>query len=206
MSWLTEQIGLLRDFLRTDFRRVALLCALGLLGAAVLGFAAAAMAPEMVENIWQTMVAQLETEVLDEEGNISVFALLTNNWMAMLVVTLYGFVPFLFLPLLALCSNGALIGMLAETYHVSGLSPLAFAAGILPHGIFELPALVLSIACGVYLCRNMCWIVTRSPNRVPQVELLSDLLRVLLLIVLPLTLAAAVIECYVTPAIMEMFL
>ena len=79
-------------------------------------------------------------------------------------------------------------------------------AGILPHGIFELPALVLSIACGVYLCRNMCRLVTSSPRRVPMVALLGDLLRVLVVLVAPMTVAAAFIECYVTPVIMGLFL
>lgn len=78
-------------------------------------------------------------------------------------------------------------------------------AGLLPHGIFELPAMVLSIACGVQLCRNMCLLVTSSPRRVPMVELLGDLLRVMVLLVAPMTVAAALIECYVTPAVMWLF-
>ena len=65
---------------------------------------------------------------------------------------------------------------------------------------------MLSISCGVCLCRNMCRIVTRDERRVPLVELLGDLLRVLLLMVLPLTVLAAVMECYVTPVVMGLFL
>ena len=81
-----------------------------------------------------------------------------------------------------------------------------YLAGILPHGIFELPALLISAACGVCLCRNMSRLVTSSPKRVPMVELLSDLLRVMLLIVLPMTVAAAFIEAYVTPLVMSLFM
>ena len=39
-----------------------------------------------------------------------------------------------------------------------------------------------------------------------MVELLSDLLRVMLLVVLPLTVLAAVMECYVTPVVMGLFM
>ena len=39
-----------------------------------------------------------------------------------------------------------------------------------------------------------------------MVELLSDLLRVMLLIVLPMTVAAAFIEAYVTPLVMSLFM
>ena len=63
-----------------------------------------------------------------------------------------------------------------------------------------------AVACGFCLCKNMCRIVTSSSQRVPLVELASDLLRVLLLIVLPLTVLAAVMERYVTPVVMGLFL
>ena len=36
--------------------------------------------------------------IMDSDGNISPFGLLTNNWTAMLLAVVYGFVPFLFLP------------------------------------------------------------------------------------------------------------
>ena len=100
----------------------------------------------------------------------------------------------------------SLLGMMAVIYLANDLSLAAYLAGILPHGIFELPALVLSISCGVCLCRNMCRLVTGSDRRIPMVELLSDLLRVMLLVVLPLTVLAAVMECYVTPVVMGLFM
>ena len=82
----------------------------------------------------------------------------------------------------------------------------AYLAGILPHGVFELTALVFSIACGVHLCRNMCHLVTSHPDRTPLPAVLEDLLRVLVMVVAPLTVAAAFVECYVTPVIMGLFL
>jgi len=207
MNWLTEQFGLLRDFLRTDFRRTPLYCVLGMAAAAVLGGALAAMEPEAVMEIMDLFMEQVQKAgVIDETGNMSVFSLLTNNWMAMLLSALYGFIPFLFLPVFSLLTNGSLLGMMAVVYLANDMPFAAYLAGLLPHGIFELPALVLSISCGVCLCRNMCRIVTRDDRRISLVELLGDLLRVMLLIVLPLTVLAAVIECYVTPLVMGLFL
>ena len=175
--------------------------------AAVLGVALTAMEPEVVEDIMNGFMRQIqEAGVIDETGNLSVFAMLTNNWMAMLFSALYGFIPFLFLPLFSLLANGSLLGMMAVIYLANDLSLAAYLAGILPHGIFELPALVLSISCGVCLCGNMCRLVTGSDRRIPMVELLSDLLRVMLLVVLPLTVLAAVMECYVTPVVMGLFM
>jgi len=207
MRWLIEQFGLLREFLRSDFRRMLLYCTMGMAAAVVLGAALTAMEPEAVADIMASFMKQIqEAGVINEAGDMSVFALLTNNWMAMLLSTLYGFIPFLFLPMFSLLANGSLLGMMAAIYLSSDFSFAAYLAGILPHGIFELPALVLSISSGLCLCRNMCRIVTGNDQRTPLVELLSDLLRVLLLIVLPLTALAAVMECYVTPVVMGLFM
>ena len=91
------------------------------------------------------------------------------------------------------------------------LAAVAFGAGLylaalLPHGIFELAALVLAAACGVYLCRNIGRLVTNSPKKIPAVELLTDLLRVLVMVIAPLTAAAAFIESYITPVIASLFM
>ena len=205
MSWLGEQVALLRAFLRTDYRRMLGFCALGMLGAVVLGTVIGLAAPEVVLKTLDAFMAQMEqTGVVDEGGNFSVFVLLMNNWRAMLLSAAYGFIPFLFLPLVSLLTNGLLLGLLASLFLSSG-ALLPYLAGILPHGIFEIPAIVLSIACGMLLCRNMCRLVTGSPKRQPMVELLGDLLRVILLLVMPLTVAAAVVECYVTPLAMGLF-
>ena len=207
MSWLKEQTGLLGGFLRADFRGVLRLCALTLALSALVGFAIAYAAPEVVDKVLEAFMNQIqEAGVVDETGELSVFALLMNNWRAMLLSAAYGFIPFLFLPVFSLLSNGALLGVTAAVYVSNEMSLVLLLAGILPHGIFELPALVLSIACGVYLCGNMCRLVTSSPRRAPMVELLGDLLRVLVLLVAPMTVAAAFIECYVTPVIMGLFL
>ena len=207
MSMLHEHVRLLGQFLRTDFKKIAFLCALAMLAAIVLGFALGALSPETVDMaLTQFMDMVEEAGIMDSAGNISPFGLLTNNWTAMLTAALYGFVPFLFLPLLSIAVNGLLMGLLAAWYHSNGISLGLYLAGILPHGIFELPALLLSAACGVCLCRNMCRLVVSSPKRTPMVELLCDLLRVMLLIVLPMTVAAAFIEAYVTPVVMALFM
>ena len=207
MSALKEQLHLLGQFLRSDFKKVLLGCALAMAGAILLGAVLGFLSPEAVNMVLEQFMAMVEEAgVMDSAGNLSPFGLLTNNWTAMLVSVVYGFVPFLFLPVLTLVSNGALVGLMAAWYQSSGLSLGLFLAGTLPHGVFELPALIIASACGVCLCRNMCRLVTSSPNRLPMVELLSDLLRVLLLVVMPMTVAAAFIEAYVTPVVMALFM
>ena len=83
---------------------------------------------------------------------------------------------------------------------------LLYFAGLLPHGVFELTALVLSIACGIHLCISLNRMILKSSRHVPMVETLSDLLRVMLLLVAPMTIAAAIIEAYITPIVMSLFM
>ena len=188
MKWLNEQGSLLKDFLTGGFRRT-----LGMLLTVLLGVGIGLLVPEQAAQTMNTFMEQAaQSGVVNEEGEMSVFALLMNNWRAMLISAAYGFVPFLFLPAISLV--------------VRGMSLLAYLTGIVPHGVFEIPALIFSIACGVHLCRAMNQLVTSHPDRAPLPAVLEDLLRVLVMVVAPLTVAAAFTECYVTPVIMSLFL
>ena len=207
MNWLKEQAVLLWDFLKGDFRRTLGGCVLGMLLAVVLGVGIGLLFPQRAYDAVSAFMDQIaDSGVIDEAGEMSVFALLLNNWRAMLVSALYGLAPFLYLPLISLLTNGLLLGVMFGLYQANGMSLLTLIAGLLPHGVFELPALVFSIACGVRLCRNMCLLVTGSPQRTPFQALAEDLLRVLVLVIAPLTVAAAFVECYVTPIVMGWFL
>ena len=66
--------------------------------------------------------------IVQEDGSFNVLALFTNNLRAMVLGVLYGFIPFLYLPALALGVNAAILGMLASL--IDG-QWLLLAAGIL---------------------------------------------------------------------------
>lgn len=207
MSALREQYSLLRNFLRTGFKRIIIMCTLGMLAAGISGALVALIYPDVIATTLESFSTMVEDAgIMNDDGTISVFALLFNNWSAMLMSAAYGLIPFIFLPMISLITNGFILGVFGILYVQNGFGLAAYLAGILPHGIFELPALVLSIACGVYLCINMNRRILGSIQKIPMVELLSDLLRVLLLLVAPMVVAAAFIECYITPLILNLFL
>ena len=146
MKWLNEQGSLLRKFLAGGFRRTLGYCALGFVATLLLGAGIGMALPEEAARMMNDFMEQAaQSGVVTEEGELSVFALLMNNWRAMLISAAYGFVPFLFLPVISLVTNGALLGMLAALFVSQGTSLLVYLAGILPHGIFEIPALVFSL-------------------------------------------------------------
>lgn len=207
MRGLREQYRLLRDFWRHGFGRMVGICAVGMCVLLLLGLGVGLVSPDVIETVLSSFLADIEESgVIGEDGSISVFALLFNNWWAMLLSAAYGLIPFLFLPVLSLATNSVLLGLFAALYFNNGLGLSAYLAGILPHGIFELPALMLSIACGLYLCLNINRQILASPRKLPMVELLSGLLRVLLLLVAPLVVIAAFVECYITPLVLALFL
>jgi len=106
-------------------------------------------------------------DLTDGAGNLSPLLLLANNLRAYAVTMLYGLIPFVRLPALALGVNAVLLGGLAACYAATDTTMLLYAASLLPHGIFELPALILAFSMGLYICGHL----TRRCRRDPAVQL-----------------------------------
>ncbi|MEK6945347.1 MAG: stage II sporulation protein M [Nanoarchaeota archaeon] len=91
-------------------------------------------------------------------------------------------------PLISLLFNGYILGFVAAiSVKVGGVGVLW---KILPHGIFELPAVFISLGLGIKLGSYLFIHKNKSSFR----EWLIDSLRVFLLIVFPLLVIAAIIE------------
>lgn len=76
-------------------------------------------------------------------------------------------------------------------WYTQGQNPTVFLA-IVPHGIFELPAFLLSAAIGLRLGRE---VLKRKGERHLKKELWNGL-RMYLILILPLLLIAALIESF----------
>ena len=133
---------------------------------------------------------------------LSVPSILFNNIRATTLMFLGGLVSFGVLGIIFYLINVSLIGGVMSLFAYLGISPfLVFTAGLLPHGIFEIPALMLS---GAAVLRMSVALVTpqlgRSLGEV-VIEQLADWAKVFLGVVVPLLVVAAFIETYVTPVI-----
>jgi stage II sporulation protein M len=85
----------------------------------------------------------------------------------------------------------------------AGMDPIkSIIFGILPHGVFELPGLFISIALGFYLCRYMTRALFRRKQEQTLLEILNAVAKGYVTVVLPLLTIASVIECFVTPELM----
>lgn len=140
-----------------------------------------------------------------ENGSISALALFFNNIEVSAFIMLYGLIPFVQLTALALGVNAMFLGVMAAWYAAEGVSPLAYFAALLPHGIFELPALFLAFGTGLYICGQLTRRCRKDPDACSLWMCLTLASRMLLSVLVPMLAAAAVIEAYVTPAIAAHF-
>ena len=199
---MKKQLRALGDFWREEYGRWVGMTAVAFLVLVVLSYIAGRLFPEIPAAIltyFNEVVA--DSGIVRDDGSFSALALFGNNLRAMVLSTLYGFIPFLYLPALSMGVNAILLGMVASS--VNG-QWLLLAAGILPHGICELPALCLSLAAGLCLCQNINRYIRKNEKGIMK-PLLLNILRVTGLVVIPLLVVAAIMESYVTPAVMQLF-
>lgn len=199
---MKKQLRALGGFWREEYGRWVGMTAIAFLVLVVLSYIAGRLFPEIPATVltyFNEVVA--DSGIVRDDGSFSALALFGNNLRAMVLSTLYGFIPFLYLPALSMGVNAILLGMVASS--VNG-QWLLLAAGILPHGIFELPALCLSLAAGLCLCQNINRYIRKNEKGIIT-PLLLNILRVTGLVVIPLLVVAAIMESYVTPAVMQLF-
>ena len=205
MNWLKQQHRALWRFYREELGEALLITAAAFVIIALLSFALGIFnrnIPEFVVNYFQQL---LESNDIVTEDGIDLLALFGNNLRACGVSILYGFIPFLYLTALALGTNALILGVFAAYFLNNGASLAVYFAGILPHGIFELSALLLAFSAGFLLCRRTTQYVRKNTKGVMK-PLLLNLLRMFLMHILPLLVVAAVAEVYVTPHVMALFM
>ena len=142
--------------------------------------------------------------MVENDGSISWSKLMLNNVFACAQAVGMGIVPLLFMPVFVLLSNSIITGaVLGLSMAEAGMDPIkSIVFGILPHGIFELTGLFLSIALGFYLCKYMTRALFRRKNEQTLLDVLNAVAKAYVTIVLPLIVLASLIECYVTPGLM----
>lgn len=134
------------------------------------------------------------------EINLSFSMIWGHNLQAILVILLLGLFSFGVLGAMIYLLNMGIIGGFIALIQAMGGSPWSVTAlGILPHGIFEIPALILTSAAilniGIIL-------VTPRPQKTlgeVLIESIADWMKIGVGLVLPLLTLAAAIETWITP-------
>lgn len=134
---------------------------------------------------------------------IGIAILFFNNLLSSLYVVLLGII--LGLPsLLGLFTNGAFLGTVMSSLSHEGISALTFVSlGVLPHGIFELPAFFLAAAFGLKLGFHTIFPLPQKKRGESIIFIWKEFWSILPL-VLNLLILAAVIEILITPHLLNM--
>lgn len=123
-----------------------------------------------------------------------------GSFMALIFGLGFGIVPFLFV-----AANGIVLGILVE-FFLKKQGVIFVIAAILPHGIIELPMVIISVGIGFRL-GHAAYFSTRHQKTIQ--ELLNELKQGVIFyfkIVVPMLLLAAIVESYITPLFIQGFI
>jgi uncharacterized membrane protein SpoIIM required for sporulation len=201
-----------KDWFSIEIRRVFQRLALPALIVGLLMVAATAIGASQ-SRLLPLPAAALEQESLYQqfkEGmqNMPFFSISTvptiwlHNLRALALATVMGIFSFGVLGILVIMLPLFIIGFFAWAVASSGFSPWLFLVGfILPHGLLELPALIIAGAAILRLGATL--IAPAHGKTIGEAWLvaLADWLKAMLLVVAPLLLGAAILEVFVTPRI-----
>lgn len=148
-----------------------------------LGYFFPSIAQAQVENIIKQLISQTQGKSFFG----LMFFIIENNISTAFLGVILGILFGIF-PVVSSILNGYIIGFVLEkSVAVSGYAVILM---LFPHGIFELPALIISLAMGMRLGT----FIFRKNRKQDFFYNFENALRVFLLIVIPLLLIAGVIE------------
>ena len=153
--------------------------------------------------IGEDLMKIFEKEVADQikgKDTAEIFVHLFFNNLEACILLFLGGASFGILTIFIISLNGVLIGAIMEIVRKD--HSVAFvAAAILPHGIFEIPAFILSGALGIMLAQSLIaeWYFGTDTNTDAQ-----KFARLFILYALPLIAIAAFIEAFITPIVIHL--
>ncbi len=180
--------------------------------------------PDLAEQKLMELAQKLLEKIPLARGRLVMFvAILINNTVAATLVLLSGLIPFLFLPGLGIVINAVGMGILTSVLvHKGAALGNILLFGLAPHGIFEIPAFLYACTLGLgltlWLVRfilqelignpgNRKLFLLESPSAVESFAwVVKRTIRTWLLVLFPLLLTAALIEAFLTPILIRIFI
>jgi stage II sporulation protein M len=157
----------------------------------VASFLAGTVVPSPIRTQMTEMFQAMAGDYRDLSGGMLFFNILAQNVMATIFVVIFGLIIGI-IPTFAVGSNAFGLGVLyRQTSEVSGYAKAAIK--VLPHGVFEIPALLIAASYGLWLgvmvVRRM-----RGKEDTPIKIHMEHAFRRYFAVVFPLLVVAAAIE------------
>jgi stage II sporulation protein M len=115
-----------------------------------------------------------------------------TSFLIMMLGAIVGFFPFM-----SLWGNGTVLGILYGKFIAEGGNFLVFLMGILPHGVIEIPAIIIAASQGFRIGKE---VISPPPGKSRSEALRFNIRKGLKLfaLILPLLIIAAFIEVYIS--------
>ena len=184
-------------YIKENLLKLSYITGIVFLAIAVVSFFLIKLVPENdIIQIYNMIYEMFDTkDIVDSAGNISALGLFKNNSQAMLITAVSGIIPFVFYPAFPLFINSLLVGVVLGIIDVITDFNIFYLilTKLLPHGIFELPALFVATSIGLKLCIVTTKKITGNKEVSFKYHLVNSL-RVILFVIIPFLILAAIIE------------
>src|SRR5581483_3047856 len=182
-----------RDYIR-ELTRYLVASVVLLLAGALIGVAMAEREPD-ISSMRQEALSEFVSLFKGLPAPLLALAIFLNNAVKTLVVIVAGVFAGI-LPLIFLLINGYVVGIVFHaTVHTEGL--WTFVAAVAPHGVLELPAVLLGTSIGLMMGAR----AVRKFIKKENIELSSQLargMRFFATVIVPLLVVSALIEAFIT--------
>lgn len=167
----------------------------------VLAFTACQISPALLDWVIRLITGNFTASALTEQAPVPavMLAMLIANIQSCSVSMLYGMIPWLYLPAVSLGLNSMLLGAMTAWYLSAGYSPLFIVVTLLFNLIFELPALILSFAAGLFVCGQITRRIRGDETARSAIACLMVLSRILVLL-LPFLVLSSAAQTFLTVA------
>ncbi len=146
-------------------------------------------------------IQELGDQIFAADPLIGTWKLFLNNFRASMIFIFGGLI--LALPtFFGLAMNGGAIGALGVISTLDGISPFTYILAIAPHGVFEIPAVIISGGFGLKIGVEL--IKPRYKSRLTNLKNNFYLVLRNLPLIIILLLIAAVIELFITPYLLSL--
>ncbi|HHX23937.1 MAG TPA: stage II sporulation protein M [Thermoanaerobacterales bacterium] len=143
-------------------------------------------------------------EAMNNKSKLHITGLIFQNNIKALLVIIFGGIALGLIPVFSIFFNGFVIGIVMAFSLYQGKSITFFLAGLIPHGILELPAVIMAGAFGLKTGIDIIFPGSKSRKELLQVNLKNSLLS--LGVFVPILFLAAAIEATITPYVMKLFI
>lgn len=208
VDWYRRGMGYTLRRMRLEIRVTIAVFVLSLVGGMVFGVVTDWRLP-LLQDVDPAMIGTNLVEISDGlnfYGANAAVGIFTQNGRVILGATLLSLFTFGSMALVIMPITFFVLGFLFVQIVAAGISPMFMIPAVLTHGIIEIPVAVIATAAALRLGA----VVTRPPAGMTVgaawTQALGDTLKLGLGLIIPGLIVGAIIEAYLTPVVVRLFL